>query len=59
MVRDAYNSGEDDASVFGDFVKIGKSLMRDHPGYRVKWVCRKANGLAHAFARATRDFESL
>lgn len=58
MERDAYQSEEVDESIFGDYIRAGKMMLGDNRGYTVRWVCRNANALAHAFGRAARDYGS-
>ncbi|KAL8486453.1 hypothetical protein ACS0TY_023222 [Phlomoides rotata] len=45
-------------NVFGNYIDQIKILLRDNPSFSVRWVCRSVNSVAHAFARASRDFES-
>lgn len=59
MVRDAYGATLPDDSTFGDFVRIGKDLLKENPNYCVNWVCCNANFLPHTLARAARRSDSL
>lgn len=47
-----------DESLFGDLVENIRAILRNHSNFKVVWVSRNANVVAHSLARMSRSFES-
>ncbi|KAL8486662.1 hypothetical protein ACS0TY_023381 [Phlomoides rotata] len=58
MVVDGVNGSARMNSVFSEIVDGCRSILVTNPGFRICWVPRDANVMAHCLARGARDFSS-